>query len=146
MHFSPRTARGCRHTVTVGQNERMSIADVDAYISALPEPKRSSLEEMRRRILDIVPDAEQKISYGMPAFAVAGRVVAGFASFKNHLAYLPHSGRVFQQLERELQGFVRTAGSLHVPIDQPLSPELLAALIEAKMRVLETDGQWVRPA
>lgn len=145
MHFSPRTARGCRHALTVRQNERMSIADVDAYISALPEPKRSSLEEMRRRILDIVPDAEQKISYGMPAFTIAGRVVAGFASFKNHLAYLPHSGRVFQQLERELQGFVRTSGSLHVPIDQPLSPELLAALIEAKMRVLETDGQWVRP-
>jgi uncharacterized protein YdhG (YjbR/CyaY superfamily) len=124
----------------------MSIADVDAYITALPEPKRSSLEDMRRRILDIVPDAEQKISYGTPAFAISGKVVAGFASFKNHLAYLPHSGRVFPQLERELQGFVRTSGSLHVPIDQPLSAKLLAALIEAKMRVLETDGQWVRPA
>lgn len=123
----------------------MTSADIDAYIAALPEPKRSSLEEMRRRILDIVPDAEQKISYGMPAFAVAGKVVAGFASFKNHLAYLPHSGRVFPLLERELQGFVRTSGSLHVPIDQPLSPELLAALIEAKMRVLENDGEWIRP-
>jgi uncharacterized protein YdhG (YjbR/CyaY superfamily) len=123
----------------------MSSADVDAYIAALPEPKRSSLEEMRRRILDIVPDAEQKISYGTPAFAIGGKVVAGFASFNKHLAYLPHSGRVFTQLERELQGFVRTSGSLHVPIDQPLSAELLAALIEAKMRVLETDGQWVRP-
>ena len=124
----------------------MSTADVDAYISALPEPKRSSLEEMRRRILNIVPEAEQKISYGTPAFAIGGKVVAGFASFKNHLAYLPHSGRVFTQLERELQGFVRTSGSLHVPIDQPLAADLLAALIEAKMHVLETDGQWVRPA
>jgi hypothetical protein len=42
--------------------------------------------------------------------------------------------------------FSGVAGSLHVPVDQPLSTELLAALIEAKMRVLETDGQWVRPA
>ncbi|MEY3310042.1 MAG: hypothetical protein RL107_178, partial [Actinomycetota bacterium] len=67
----------------------MSVADIDAYISALPEPKRSTLEEMRRRILSIVPDAEQKISYQMPAFAVAGKVVAGFAAFKNHLAFLP---------------------------------------------------------
>jgi uncharacterized protein YdhG (YjbR/CyaY superfamily) len=146
MPFSPTKAKDRSHALTVGQNERMSTPDIDAYIAALPEPKRSSLEEMRRRILDIVPDAEQKISYGTPAFAIGGKVVAGFASFKNHLAYLPHSGRVFPQLERELQGFVRTSGSLHVPVDQPLSPELLAALIEAKMRVLETDGQWVRPA
>lgn len=123
----------------------MSTADVDTYLASIPEPKKSSLEEMRRRILAIIPDAEQKISYGMPAFAIGGKVVAGFASFKNHLAYLPHSGRVFPLLERELQGFVRTSGSLHVPIDQPLSPELLAALIEAKMRVLENDGEWVRP-
>jgi uncharacterized protein YdhG (YjbR/CyaY superfamily) len=128
-----------------GQNESMSTADVDMYLASIPEPKKSSLEEMRRRILAIIPDAEQKISYGMPAFAIGGKVVAGFASFKNHLAYLPHSGRVFDKLERELAGFVRTAGSLHVPIDQPLSSELLAALIEAKMRVLENDGQWVRP-
>ena len=123
----------------------MSIADVDAYINALPEPKQSTLEEMRRRILDVVPDAEQKISYQMPAFAINGKVVAGFAAFKNHLAYLPHSGRVFDRLERELVGFVRTPGSLHFPLDEPLSRELIAALIEQKMQVLEGDGQWTRP-
>jgi uncharacterized protein YdhG (YjbR/CyaY superfamily) len=123
----------------------MSSADIDDYIEALPEPKRGTLEEMRRRILEVVPEAEQKISYQMPAFAINGKVVAGFASFKNHLAYLPHSGRVFDRLERELVGFVRTSGSLHFPIDTPLSRELIAALIEQKMQVLEGDGQWTRP-
>ena len=123
----------------------MSAAEIDAYLAAVPEPKRSTLEAMRRRILAIVPDAEQKISYQMPAFAVGGKVVAGFAAFKNHLAFLPHSGRVLSQLDRELAGFVRTPGSLHFAIDQPLSEELVAALIEAKMRVLESDGQWTRP-
>ncbi len=122
----------------------MSTADVDAYIAALPEPKRETLEEVRRRILAILPDAEQKISYGMPAFAVNGKVIAGFAAFKNHLAYLPHSGRVFTGLDRELEGFVRTPGSLHFPLDKPLSPALVAALIEEKMQVLEADG-WARP-
>lgn len=121
----------------------MSSADVDAYLAALPEPKRGTLEEVRRRILAVIPDAEQKISYNMPAFAVNGKVVAGFAAFKNHLAYLPHSGRVFTGLERELEGFLRTPGSLHFPIDQPLAPELVAALIEEKMQVLEADG-WTR--
>lgn len=124
----------------------MSAADIDAYINQLPEPKRSTLEEVRRRILDIVPDAEQKISYAMPAFAVNGKVVAGFAAFKNHLAYLPHSGRVLAALDSKLQGFVRTGGSLHFPLDQPLSSELLAALIEEKMSQMESDGHWERPA
>ncbi|MEY4397367.1 MAG: hypothetical protein RLZZ40_1123 [Actinomycetota bacterium] len=121
----------------------MSTADIDAYIAALPEPKRGTLEEMRRRILDVVPDAEQKIAYNTPAFSVKGKVVAGFAAFKNHLAYLPHSGRVFTGLERELEGFVRTPGSLHFAVDTPLSRELVAALIEEKMQVLEADG-WAR--
>ena len=123
----------------------VSAADFVAYLAAIPEPKRSTLQEMRRRILAIVPDAEQKISYQMPAFAVGGKVVAGFAAFKNHLAFLPHSGRVLGQLDRELDGFVRTLSSLHFPLDQPLSEELIAALIETKMRVLEGDGEWKRP-
>lgn len=123
----------------------MSSADIDAYIDALPDPKRSTLTEMRHRIMAILPGAEQKISYGMPAFAVNGKVLAGFAAFKNHLAYLPHSGRVFGGMERDLAGYVRTAGSLHFEIDEPLPLELIAKLIEQKMQVLEHDGQWARP-
>jgi uncharacterized protein YdhG (YjbR/CyaY superfamily) len=119
-------------------------AEVDAYIAALPEPKRGTLDEVRRRILAVLPEAEQKISYGMPAFAISGKVIAGIAAFKNHLAYLPHSGRVFTGLERELEGFVRTMGSLHFPVDEPLSQELIAALIDEKFQVLTVDG-WVRP-
>ena len=123
----------------------MSASDIDAYIDALPEPKRETLQEVRRRILAIIPDAEQKISYAMPAFALNGKVVAGFAAFKNHLAYLPHSGRVLAALDSKLTGFVRTGGSLHFPLDEPLSSELLAALIEEKMSQMEADGNWQRP-
>jgi len=122
----------------------VSTADVDAYISALPEPKRSTLEEVRRRILVAIPHATQKISYGMPGFVVNGKVVAGIAAFRNHLAYLPHSGRVFTGLERELAGFTRTMSSLHFRIDEPLTQELIGVLIEEKMQVLEADG-WTRP-
>ena len=123
---------------------RSGTAEVDAYIAALTEPKRGTLDEVRRRILTVMPEAEQKISHGMPAFAIGGKVIAGIAAFKNHLAYLPHSGRVFTGLERELEGFVRTMSSLHFPVDQPLSQELIAVLIDEKFQVLEVDG-WVRP-
>ncbi|MFZ2016625.1 MAG: DUF1801 domain-containing protein, partial [Nocardioides sp.] len=76
----------------------MSADEIDAYLTTVEEPKRSTLETLRRSILAVVPDAEQCISYGMPAFRVDGKVVAGFAAFRHHLAYLPHSGAVLGDL------------------------------------------------
>ena len=74
------------------------VEEVDAYLAALEEPKRGTLEALRRTILEIVPDAEQVISYRVPAFKVGGKTVAGFAAFKNHLSYLPFSGSVLPKL------------------------------------------------
>ncbi len=112
----------------------MSSAEIDAYLAALPEPKRSTLELLRKRILDVIPEAEQCISYGLPAFRVDGKVLAGFAAFKKHLAYLPHSGSVLNQLS--LEGFTQTKGSLHFAIDECLEAELVAELIQVKRNLL----------
>jgi uncharacterized protein YdhG (YjbR/CyaY superfamily) len=51
----------------------MSAEEVDRYLADFDEPKRPTLEEMRRRILRVIPDAEQTLSYGVPAFKVDGR-------------------------------------------------------------------------
>jgi uncharacterized protein YdhG (YjbR/CyaY superfamily) len=67
----------------------MSAAEVDEYLSRLDQPARSTLSRLRRDILTVVPQAEQCISYGLPGFKVAGKTIAGFAAFKNHLSYLP---------------------------------------------------------
>ncbi len=106
---------------------------IDAYLDGLKEPKRSTLTQLRDTIIAIAPDAEQCISYGMPAFRLRGRVVAGFAAFKNHLSYLPHSGSVLAQLQTELEGYTSTPGSLHFPIDQPLPEELVRKLLAVRM-------------
>lgn len=111
----------------------MSTEEVDAYLASVAEPKRSTLEAVRASIRAVVPDAEECISYGMPAFRVDGSVVAGFAAFKNHLAYLPHSGTVLDSLADALDGYRRTSGSLHFAIDEPLPPELVRRLVEAKL-------------
>src|SRR6266498_2802638 len=84
-------------------------------------------------IMAIVPDAEQCISYGMPAFRLRGETVAGFAAFKNHLSYLPHSGSVIPQLGKELEGYTSTRGSLHFPVDQPLPEALVRKLLAVRM-------------
>jgi len=114
----------------------MSAQEIDEYLAQVEEPKRSTLQAVRESIQKVVPEAEQCISYGMPAFRLNGKVVAGFAAFKNHLAYLPHSGSVFSELREELAGYETTSGSLHFPIDKPLSEPLVRRLIEVRMRQL----------
>jgi uncharacterized protein YdhG (YjbR/CyaY superfamily) len=116
----------------------MAAADIDAYLADVDEPKRSTLEQLRRSIRTALPEAEECISYGMPAFRLDGKVVAGFAAFKHHLSYLPHSGSVLESVASELDGYDRTTGSLHFPIDRPLPDALVSRLIEAKLHELRS--------
>ena len=114
----------------------MATREIDRYLAALDEPKRSTLEALRSSIIEVVPDAEQCISYGLPAFKVDGKVVAGFAAFKRHLSYLPHSGSVLPALGDELARYEKTKGSLHFPIDRPLPKRLVKKLVTTRLRQL----------
>jgi len=111
----------------------MSRHEIDAYLAGLDEPKRSTLQALRQTIREVVPEAEEGISYGMPAFRMHGRVVAGFAAFTNHLSYLPHSGSVLAELAGEVAGYTSTRGSLHFPIDTPLPKPLVERLISVRL-------------
>ena len=111
----------------------MSAEDVDEYLRRIEEPKRSTLEALRRTILEIVPDAEQVISYRVPAFRIDGQTVAGFAAFRDHLSYLPFSGSVLSDLAGELQGYTMTKSALHFPVDRPLPKTLVKKLIEMRL-------------
>ncbi len=114
----------------------MARAEIDRYLAGLDEPKRSTLEVLRSSILEVVPEAEECISYGMPAFKVAGKTVAGFAAFKHHLSYLPHSGSVLSTLGGEVAGYERSKGALRFAIDTPLPEHLVKNLVMARMREL----------
>jgi uncharacterized protein YdhG (YjbR/CyaY superfamily) len=111
----------------------MSAAEVDGYLRDVEEPKRSTLQALRRTILEVIPHAEQVISYRVPAFRVGGKTVAGFAAFKDHLSYLPFSGSVLGELGAELEGYTMTKSALHFPVDRPLPKELVKRLIEVRM-------------
>jgi uncharacterized protein YdhG (YjbR/CyaY superfamily) len=114
----------------------VATQEIDRYLAALDEPQRSTLYALRRSILKIVPNAEQCISYGVPAFKVQGKTVAGFAAFKNHLSYLPHSGTVLTTVGDDVAGYETSKGSLKFAIDTPLPKRLVKTLIDARMREL----------
>ena len=112
----------------------MSRGEIDDYLANVDEPGRSTLSRLRQTILSVVPDAEECISYRVPAFRVRGKVIAGFAAFKNHLSYLPFSGRTLGALADELAGYPQTKSSLHFPLDTPLPADLVEKLIQARLK------------
>ncbi|MGA2969140.1 MAG: DUF1801 domain-containing protein [Acidimicrobiales bacterium] len=117
----------------------MSSEEINTYLEALDEPRRATLQKLRETILDVIPEAEQGLSYQVPAFRLQGKVVAGFAAFKNHLSYLPFSGSVFPELKEELVSYSKSKGALRFAIDEPLPKELVEKLIKVRISQLFRD-------
>ena len=111
----------------------MSAREIDDYLTHVAPDARETLEIVRSRILKVIPDAEQCISYRIPAFRVDGRVVAGFAAFTHHLSYLPFSGSVLGTLASELESFSKTKSALHFNVGEPLEARLVKRLLEVRL-------------
>jgi uncharacterized protein YdhG (YjbR/CyaY superfamily) len=116
-----------------GRIDLVSQQEVDEYLANLEEPKRTTLQAVRQTIRGIIPEADEGISYGMPAYRLRGKVVAGFAAFKNHLSYLPHSGSVFAEIPEDLAGYVTSKGALQFPVERPLPKALVKKLIAIRL-------------
>jgi uncharacterized protein YdhG (YjbR/CyaY superfamily) len=106
---------------------------VDEYLQAAPEPHRTTLTALRATLQEILPQAEETISYGMPAFKVEGKAVAGYAHFKNHCSYFPHSSGVLTGLGDDLEGYRWSKGTLQFPPDRPLPASLVRRLVETRL-------------
>ncbi len=114
----------------------MARQEIDTYLAVLDEPARAALEQLRGTILEVVPDAEEGLSYGVPAFRVSGKPVAGFAAYKRHLTYVPHSGSVLTALADDLGDFEASKGALKFTTDTPLPTSLVTKLIRARLEEL----------
>jgi uncharacterized protein YdhG (YjbR/CyaY superfamily) len=106
---------------------------IDEYLAPLRGEKRAALKKLRKTIRGIIPKAEECISYGMPAFRLEGRVVAGFAATAKGCSYFPFSGSTLSSLARELEDYDRTKSSLHFDPADPLPETLVRKLIRARM-------------
>ena len=121
----------------------MSAREIDEFLSGLEPAKRDALQALRERILARIPQVEECISYGMPGFREGKPVLVGFAAFKNHLSWFPHSGHVIPEIANDpttahlLEGYDWDKGTLRFPVHQVLSDELIDALIETRRRKAE---------
>jgi uncharacterized protein YdhG (YjbR/CyaY superfamily) len=113
-------------------------ADIDAYIAAFPDERQLFLAQMRAIIHEAVPEAEEGISYGMPAFKLNGQTI-WFAAYKNHIGLYPMYGMtVFQEEMTPFKG-VGTKDSLHFPYNQPLPLALIAKIVQYKLKGFKED-------
>jgi uncharacterized protein YdhG (YjbR/CyaY superfamily) len=115
------------------ESNKVGFVSIDEYIATFPEEIQKILEELRATIKAAAPEAEEKISYQMPTFALKGNLVH-FAAFKNHIGLYPTPSGT-QAFKRELSIYQGAKGSIKFPIDKPLPLELIRKIV--KFRVAE---------
>ena len=111
---------------------RAEPGDADAYLAALSADKRVTLEKVRKAIRAAAPEAEEGMSYGVPAF-IQGKPVAGYAAGANHCSYYPMSGAVIKTLAAELEGYQTSKGAIRFPVSQPPPATLIRKLVKARL-------------
>lgn len=104
---------------------------VDVYIATFPKETQERLEAMRATIRAAAPDAEEKISYQMPAFTLEGNLVY-FAAQRAYIGFYPTSSGV-EAFKQELSAYEGTKGSIHFPFDQPLPTELISRIVRFRV-------------
>jgi uncharacterized protein YdhG (YjbR/CyaY superfamily) len=108
-------------------------ATIDDYLKSVPEDRRRALEDLRSKILSVIPDAQECISYRIPAFRLNGVVVAGFCARAKGCSYFPFSGSTLKALARDVNRYEQTKSSLHFSADDPLPITLVRKLIETRI-------------
>lgn len=109
-----------------------AVKDIDTYISLQPETVREILQKLRQTIKSVAPDAEEAISYNMPAFKYHG-ILVYFAAFKHHIGFyaLPSGNAEFK---KELSVYKSGKGSVQFPLDKPIPYPLIKKIVKYRMK------------
>jgi len=109
---------------------------VDEYLSALPKSVRDTVEGLRRTIRQAAPQAEEVISYNMPAFKWNGMLV-WYAAFKRHIGFYPKASAIVA-FKPELAGYKTSKGAIQFPIERSIPAALVRKIV--RFRVKENAG------
>ncbi|MFM6973543.1 MAG: iron chaperone [Agromyces sp.] len=110
---------------------------VDDYIAGLePGADRRELERLHGRILALVPECGQGVSYNMACYLYRGKPVVAVVANARFLSWYPYSGRVLGQVS-SLEGYSQTKGALHFSAEQPLGEAHISELLTVKMREID---------
>ena len=109
-----------------------TIITVEEYINSFPADTQALLRQMRTVIIENATDAEEGISYNMPAYKVNGTPLVYFAAFTHHIGfYATPSGHA--EFARELSVYKQGKGSVQFPFDKPLPLDLIARIVRFRV-------------
>jgi uncharacterized protein YdhG (YjbR/CyaY superfamily) len=111
---------------------KTSITTVDEYFSILPEQARTALEQLRQTIKNTAPEAEEAISYQMPAFRFHG-ILVYYAAFKNHYSLFPMT-KALEVFKEDIKGYETTKGTIHFSYGKPLPVKLIKEIIQYRVK------------
>lgn len=112
---------------------------IDEYLANVEPHHRKTLQEIRRTIHAAVPNVEECISYGLPAFRLNGRVLVFLGAWTNHCALYPGSAATLKKFRNELKNFQTSKGTIRFSPDRPLPVALVKDLI--KTRIAENNNR-----
>jgi uncharacterized protein YdhG (YjbR/CyaY superfamily) len=113
------------------------ITNIDEYIACFPEHVQQLLSQIRSIVREVAPEAEEVISYQMPAFKYHG-ILVYFAAFKNHIGFFPTASGV-EVFREELSAYKLSKGTIQLPLDKPLPLDLITRIV--KFRKQENAGK-----
>jgi len=105
---------------------------IDDYISGFPPELQATLQQVRQAVRNAAPDAEEAISYRIPAFRLHG-VLVYFAAFQKHVGFYPPV-RGDARLARAVSPYAGEKGNLRFPIDEPMPLELIERITRLRVK------------
>jgi len=112
--------------------ETLQFKTVEEYIESKPEEIRAKLLEMRKLIQENAPDAEELISYGMPAYKLNGPLVY-FGAFKKHAGFYP-TGSAIKKFTAELSAYKHSKGAIQFPLEEDLPVTLIKEIVRWRVK------------
>jgi len=106
---------------------------IDEYLAGVSLENRAALQTLRRAVHAAAPGAEECISYGMPAFRLNGKLIAGFKAGANHCSFHPMSGKTVSTLEADLAGYETSRGTIRFPAGAGLPATLVRKLVKTRI-------------
>ena len=110
-----------------------STTTVDQYFSNLVSEDKKALQRIRQIVKEVAPEAEESISYQMPAFKLNGKPLIYFGAFKNHLSIFPTSGPI-ARLEPKLKKFKVAKGTIQFTAKEQVPKELIVSLVKERIK------------
>jgi uncharacterized protein YdhG (YjbR/CyaY superfamily) len=105
----------------------------EKYVTTLHADQRAALQKVWKAIKLVIPEAQEGVSYGLPAFLLNGKGVAALSASKQHCSYFPMSGRVVASLAKELKSYDTSKGTIRFLPNKPLPTALIKKLVKARL-------------